>query len=40
MVEDLPLLLPRALALGPANPPFFLRYSYDEADRLVVSSAE
>jgi 8-oxo-dGTP diphosphatase len=39
MVEDLPILLPKALAVGPADPPFFAHYSYDEHDRLVVAFA-
>ncbi len=39
MVEDLPTLLPKALAVGPADPPFFAHYSYDEHDRLVVAFA-
>ena len=37
MVEDLPMILPAVLAMGPADPPFFARYWYDAADRLVVS---
>jgi len=36
VVEDLPLILPRVLAMGPAEPPFFAHYTYDEDDRLVV----
>lgn len=40
MVEDLPVLLPRVLAMGPADPPFFAAYSYDEHDRLVIRFAE
>lgn len=36
MAEDLPVLLPKVLAMGPAEPPFFAAYSYDEADRLVI----
>lgn len=39
MVEDLPTLLPKALAMGPADPPFFAAYSYDAADRLVIRFA-
>ena len=39
MVEDLQVLLPRALSLGPADPPFFALYTYDEQDRLVISFA-
>ncbi len=37
MVEDLPILLPRVLSMGPDAPPFFARYWYDEADRLQVA---
>lgn len=36
LVEDLPVLLPRVLGMGPADPPFFAAYRYDEADRLVI----
>lgn len=39
MVEDLPALLPRVLAMGPADPPFFAAYNYDQADRLVIRFA-
>ena len=37
MVEDLPVLLPKVLGMGPADPPFFAAYRYDEHDRLVIS---
>jgi 8-oxo-dGTP diphosphatase len=37
LVEDLPILLPRVLAMGPDEPPFFALYAYDEEDRLVIS---
>ncbi|MCU0501062.1 MAG: NUDIX domain-containing protein [Anaerolineae bacterium] len=40
MVEDLPVLLPRALGMGLADPPFFAAYRYDEQDRLIISFAE
>jgi 8-oxo-dGTP diphosphatase len=40
VVEDLPLLLPRVLAMGPIDPPFFAAYSYDESDKLHVSFAK
>lgn len=40
LVEDLPLLLPRVLSLGPNDAPIFLHTSYDEADRLVIRSGE
>jgi 8-oxo-dGTP diphosphatase len=39
VVEDLPLLLPRILAMGPGDPPFFAAYHYDEADQLKVTFA-
>lgn len=37
LVEDLPRLLPRVLAMGPKDPPFFAIYTYDEQDQLVMS---
>jgi 8-oxo-dGTP diphosphatase len=40
MVEDLPVLLPKVLALQPHDPPIFVAYSYDEADRLVMHFAD
>ena len=40
MVEDLPVLLPKVLAMGPDDPPLFAAYSYDEGDRLVIRFAE
>jgi 8-oxo-dGTP diphosphatase len=39
LVEDLPELLPRVLAMSPSDPPFFARYYYDEGDRLIISFA-
>ncbi|HEY77103.1 MAG TPA: NUDIX domain-containing protein [Thermoflexia bacterium] len=36
LVEDLPILLPRVLGMGPSDPPLFAHYAYDEHDRLVV----
>ncbi len=36
LVEDLPVLLPRVLGMGPDDPPFFGHYTYDENDQLVV----
>jgi 8-oxo-dGTP diphosphatase len=36
LVEDLPVILPMVLAMGPAAPPFFAMYSYDAEDRLVI----
>lgn len=40
LVEDLPALLPRVLAMGPDEPPFFAHYHYDEQDRLNISFAD
>ena len=37
LVEDLPTLLPRVLAMDANQPPFFAHYSYDEQDRLVAT---
>ncbi len=37
LVEDLPVMLPRILAMGPEDPPFFALYTYDEDDRLSVT---
>jgi 8-oxo-dGTP diphosphatase len=37
LVEDLPTLLPRVLAMGADEPPFFALYTYDKDDRLVVT---
>lgn len=39
MVEDLPILLPKVLGMGPTDPPFFAAYRYDEQNRLVISFA-
>jgi 8-oxo-dGTP diphosphatase len=39
LVEDLPKLLPRVLAMRPEDPPFFARYHYDEQDRLIIALA-
>jgi 8-oxo-dGTP diphosphatase len=36
MVEDLPILLPRVLAMTTDESPFFAHYSYDEQNRLVI----
>lgn len=40
LVEDLPILLPRVLAMQPGAAPFFAHYTYDEQDRLVVTLAD
>lgn len=40
LVQDLPELLPKALAMRPNDPPFFARYSYDKHDQLVITFAD
>jgi 8-oxo-dGTP diphosphatase len=40
LVEDLPELLPKVLAMWPNDPPFFARYHYDERDQLVITFAD
>jgi 8-oxo-dGTP diphosphatase len=40
LVEDLPLILPRVLAMRPNDPPFFAHVSYDDSDRLVLRFAD
>ena len=40
LVEDLPELLPRVLAMRPDDAPFFARYHYDEHDRLIITFAD
>jgi len=39
LVEDLPELLPRVLGLAEDAPPLCGRYTYDDADRLVITWA-
>jgi len=39
VMEDLPVLLPRLLAMGPTDPPLSVVYTYDDDDRLVISFA-
>lgn len=36
LVEDLPAILPRVLAMKPGDPPFFVHLSYDDADNLQL----
>jgi 8-oxo-dGTP diphosphatase len=36
MVEDIPTLLPKVLAMQPGDPPLWARYSYDEAGKIVT----
>lgn len=40
LVEDLPIILPRALDLRPDSPPFFAHYRYDQQERLIIQFAE
>lgn len=40
LVEDLPLLLPRILAMRPDDPPLFVHVSYDAEDRIQMRFAE
>jgi 8-oxo-dGTP diphosphatase len=40
MVPDLPIILPRVLALPDGAPPLVVAYRYDEQDRLLVEFAE
>ena len=37
LVDDLPVLLSRVLAMGPNDPPFYALYTYDGNDELVVT---
>jgi 8-oxo-dGTP diphosphatase len=39
LVEDLAVIIPRALDLPIDAPPFFAHYSYDEHDKLVIKFA-
>jgi 8-oxo-dGTP diphosphatase len=40
LVEDLAVIVPRALDLPIGAPPFFAHYSYDEHDKLVIKFAD
>lgn len=40
LVEDVPVLLPKILAMGIADPPLFAAYKYDDMDRLMMQFAE
>jgi 8-oxo-dGTP diphosphatase len=40
LVEDLKVLLPRVLAMGPGDPPFSARYFYDDQDQMQVVLSE
>ena len=39
LVEDLPIILPRALAMSDGEEPFSARYRYDGEERLVIEFA-
>jgi 8-oxo-dGTP diphosphatase len=36
LVEDLPIILSRAIDLPPGAPPFFAHYHYDEQEQLII----
>lgn len=40
LVEDLPYILPRVLAMPDAAPPYFLHVSYDADDQIVLRFAD
>lgn len=40
LVEDLPMILPRILAMPPTAPPLFAHVSYDAEDRIQMRFAE
>jgi len=40
LVEDLAILLPRVLAMSPADPPLFVHVSYDAADAIQMRFAD
>lgn len=40
LVEDLPYILPRVVAMGADDTPFFVHVSYDDADRIVMKFRE
>jgi 8-oxo-dGTP diphosphatase len=40
MVEDIPTLLPKVLAMQPGDPPLWASYSYDEAGKIVMEFEE
>lgn len=39
LVEDLPQILPRVLAMRPDDPPYFAHVSYDDRDAIVIQFA-
>ena len=40
LVEDLPIVLPRALDVAPNAPPFFAHYHYNEQEQLIIHFAQ
>jgi 8-oxo-dGTP diphosphatase len=40
LVEDLPIILPRVLAMQPGDPPLFVHVSYDSSDVIQMRFAE
>jgi 8-oxo-dGTP diphosphatase len=40
LVEDLPILLPKALSQNSSDPPFASRYYYDQRDNLVIEFSD
>ena len=40
LVEDLPILLPRILAMQPTDPPLFVHVSYDDGDHIQMRFAD
>jgi 8-oxo-dGTP diphosphatase len=40
LVEDLPIILPRVLAMKPGEPPLFVHVSYDSNDVILMRFAE
>lgn len=40
MVEDIPTLLPKVLAMQPSDPPLWARYLYDSAGKIVIEFEE
>jgi len=37
LVEDLPIILPKILAMQPADPPYFAHISYDDTDTIQIN---
>ena len=39
LVEDLPIIVPKALSMGERDAPFYALYEYDEDDQLIITFA-